>query len=134
MPRNAVRQTSLLVSSVVAIALTTPAFAAVEDYEFQLTRPRVKLGDGVIIAVRLLDKRTKSLVPKAVIVAKQMDMRPDGMATMSATLTEVPSEAPGEYRFKTDLWMLGRWQLSIEAKVQGEDETIQRTLVIRTLP
>jgi hypothetical protein len=43
---------------------------------------------------------------------------------MASLLTPVPSNEPGVYAFKTDLSMVGRWLLSIAAKVQGEAETV----------
>ena len=112
---------------------TPAAFADVKDYEFQLVQPEVKEGDTVV-AVRLVNKRTKQPVSGAVIFAKRIDMAPDGMATMAGPLEEVPSTVPGEYRFKTKLSMQGRWQLSLGAKVQGENGSVQSKLVVKAVP
>ena len=109
------------------------AFADVKDFEFQLVQTEVKQGD-TIVAVRLINKRTKQPVPGAVIFAKRIDMAPDGMGTMVAPLEEVPSTVVGEYRFKTNLSMQGRWQLSIGAKVQGENGSVQSKLVVKAVP
>jgi hypothetical protein len=73
-------------------------------------------------------------VADAVISAKRIDMAPDGMATMAAPLEELPSTESGVYRFKTDLSMAGRWQLSLAAKVQGEIGTVENKLVLRAVP
>jgi hypothetical protein len=43
-----------------------------------------------------------------------------------------PAE-PGVYRFKTNLSMEGRWQLSLGAKVQGETGTVQSKLVLKAV-
>jgi hypothetical protein len=40
------------------------------------------------------------------------------MQEMTAPLEQLPSTEPGVYRFKTDLMMQGRWQLSLGAKRQ----------------
>ena len=115
-------------------ATTTPVPAEIRDYEFQLVQNEVKKGDGVIVAVRLINKRSRKPVADAVISAKRIDMAPDGMAAMAAPLEELPSTESGVYRFKTDLSMAGRWQLSLAAKVQGETGTVENKLVLRAVP
>jgi hypothetical protein len=114
--------------------LTTSALADVKDYEFRLVQNQVKKGDGAIVAVRLVNKKTGQPVPDAVIFAKRIDMAPDGMASMDSPLEPLPSAEPGVYRFKTDLSMAGGWQLSLGAKVQGEEGTVQSKLVLKATP
>lgn len=120
-----------------AIALSgsaaSPAFADVKDYEFQLVQSEAKKGDATI-AVRLVNKKTGKTVPDAVIIAKRIDMAPDGMAEMATRIDQVPSTEPGVYRFKANLSMQGRWQLSLGAKVQGETATVQSKLVLKAMP
>jgi hypothetical protein len=115
-------------------ATTWPALADVKDYEFRLVQNQVKKGDGAIVAVRLLNKKTGKAVPDAVIFAKRIDMAPDGMPTMDSPLEQLPSTEPGVYRFKTNLSMAGGWQLSLGAKVQGEEGTVENKLVLKALP
>jgi hypothetical protein len=114
--------------------LALPAFADVKDYEFQLVQSEMKKAAGAIVAVRLVNKKTGKPVPGAVIFAKRIDMAPDGMETMQESLEPLPETAPGVYRFKTDLSMAGRWQLSLGAKVQGEEGTVESKLVLRVQP
>jgi YtkA-like len=114
--------------------VVTAALADVKDYEFQLVQSEMKKGDGAIVAVRLVNKKTGKPVPDAVIFAKRIDMAPDAMQEMTAPLEQLPSIEPGVYRFKTDLMMQGRWQLSLGAKVQGENGTIEAKLVLKALP
>jgi hypothetical protein len=109
-----------------------PAYAAPEDYEFQLVENELKQGDATV-AVKLVDKRTNVAVENAVVFATRMDMEPDGMATMTSPVEVLPSDAPGVYRFKTDLTMTGAWRFSIAAKVQGETGTVQGRLVFRAV-
>jgi hypothetical protein len=56
------------------------------------------------------------------------------MAEMKERIEEVPSTEPGLYRFKTTIPMAGRWQLSLGAKVQGENGTVESKLVVKAVP
>jgi hypothetical protein len=116
------------------VVVSAAALADVKDYEFQLIQSEMKKGDGAIVAVRLVNKKSGKLVPDAVIFAKRIDMAPDAMQEMMAPLEQLPSTEPGVYRFKTDLMMQGRWQLSLGAKVQGEEGTVEAKLVLKALP
>ena len=115
-------------------AIAPPALADVKDFEFQLVQSEVKKGDGAIVAVRLVNKKTGQPVPNAVFAAKRIDMSPDAMGEMVSPLEQLPVTEPGVYRFKTNLSMEGRWQLSLGAKVQGETGTIQSKLVLKAVP
>ena len=115
------------------VASASPLFAGVQDYEFQLVQNEAKKGDA-IVAVRLVNKRTGNAVSDAVIAAKRIDMAPDGMADMAGRIEQFPSNEPGVYRFKANLSMQGSWQLSLAAKVQGENGTVESKLVLRVLP
>jgi YtkA-like len=107
-----------------AFSLNLAAFASANDYVFEPVKGEIKKGDDVIVSVRLKHKATGKPITDAVIVQTRIDMTPDGMAEMASRLTPVPSDEPGVYSFKTELPMLGRWLLSIAAKVQGEPETV----------
>src|SRR5438046_10701677 len=108
--------------ALLGIAIASSGLADVKDFEFQLVQTEVKKGDATV-AVRLTNKKTGKAVPDAVISAKRIDMAPDGMATMNSPLEALPSTEPGVYRFKTNLSMQGRWQLSLGRKVHGESGT-----------
>jgi len=114
--------------------VSTAALADVKDYEFQLVQSEMKKGDGAIVAVRLVNKKTGKPVPDAVIFAKRIDMAPDAMQEMTAPLEQLPSTEPGVYRFKTELMMEGRWRLSLGAKVQREEGTVTSQLVLKAVP
>jgi hypothetical protein len=119
-------------AALLGLAVIGPAAADTKDYEFQLVQKEMKLGEAVVV-VRLVDKRSGKPVPDAVIFAKRIDMAPDGMPTMDSPLEQVPSTEPGVYRFKTTLTMAGGWQLSLGAKVQGENGTVENKLVLKAL-
>ena len=123
-----------VLSGLVWAILTFPALADVKDYEFQLVQSELKKCDGAIVAVRLVNKKSGKPVPDAVIFAMRIDMAPDAMEEMTAPLEQLPSTEPGVYPFKTDLMMQGRWQLSLGAKVQGEEGTVVTRLVLKALP
>ena len=118
---------------VLLLAITSPVHADVKDYEFQLVKSELKKGDA-IVEVRLINKKTQTPVPDAVIFAKRIDMAPDNMASMDSPLEPLPSTQPGVYRFKTNLSMAGGWRLSLGAKVQGEEGTVESKLILKALP
>ena len=120
------------IAVLIGVLWTGAASADIKDYEFQLVQEELKKGDA-IVAVRLVNKRTGQPVPDAVIMAKRIDMAPDGMATMTAPLEQLPPSEPGVYRFKTNLMMEGGWQLSLGAKVQGVTGTVENKLVLKAL-
>lgn len=107
------------------------AVAAMSDYEFQLVDSTVKMGAGMPIQVRLVDKRTGKAVPDAVIFETRLDMAPDDMETMTAPLEVAPSPEPGIYVVKGNFVMAGGWRISLGAKVQGEEGTLRNELVLK---
>jgi hypothetical protein len=123
---------ALLGAALAASALTVPARADIKDYQFQLVQQEAKVGEA-IVAVRLVDKRTGKRVPDAVIFAKRLDMAPDSMDEMITKIEQVPSTEPGIYRFKAKLSMAGGWRLSLGAKVQGENGTVEDRLVFQAV-
>src|SRR6185436_17259196 len=64
---NIARRTAAFAAAIVLFGFaTSPAFADVKDYEFQLVQSEAKKGDATI-AVRLVNKKTGKAVPDAVI-------------------------------------------------------------------
>jgi hypothetical protein len=121
--------------SLATLALNAPpARADIKDYEFRLTQDELKQGNGVIVTVQLVDRRSGKPVPDAVIFSKRLDMEPDGMAMMATPLEALPVSEPGSYRFKTNLTMVGGWRLSLGAKIQGETGTLQNKLTFKAVP
>jgi YtkA-like len=108
----------------------TIARADIKDYEFQLVDQTVQAGPDKTIVVRLMNKKTGKPVADAVIFATRLDMAPDGMQEMATKVAPMPGGEPGTYKFKANIGMAGRWQLSLGAKVQGETGTVESKLVI----
>jgi hypothetical protein len=114
-----------------AVMFATQAFAAASDYEFQAVSKEVKAGQSAELAVRLIHKPTQKAVPGAVLFRTRLDMSPDNMADMAASIAPGGSTEPGVYRFKADLTMAGSWALKLMAKVPGESETVQGTVIVK---
>lgn len=111
------------------LSAIAPAHAGAKDFELQPVAAEVKAGPGAELGVRLIDKRTGKPVPGAVIFRTQLDMSPDSMGEMLAKHAPLPATEPGVYRFKADLTMAGTWALKLKAKVPGESETVEGSVV-----
>lgn len=117
-----------------ALGFGSPAaWAGAADYAFEPVRVEVKNGDASELAVRLVHKASGNPVTGAVLFRTRLDMGPDDMASMMAKHEAVPSTEPGVYRFKADLTMAGRWAFRVMAKVPGEAETVQGTVVFNAV-
>ncbi len=114
-----------------AVMFASQAFAAASDYEFQAVSNEVKASNGAELAVRLIHKPTRKAVPGAVLFRTRLDMSPDNMADMTTSVAPDGSSEPGVYRFKADLSMAGSWALKLMAKVPGESETVQGTVIVK---
>ena len=113
------------------IISTSAALAGAADYEFQPVAADVKNGAGSELAVRLVHKPTGKPVVGALLIRARLDMSPDKMDEMTAKHTAMPGTEPGVYRFTADLTMAGGWALKLQAKVPGEAETVQGTVVFK---
>src|SRR5215813_7975075 len=102
-------------------ALTT---AAPNDYRFEAVEVQ-PFGPGkTTIVVRLVHIPDKKPVDGAVIVESKTDMGPSGMGEMFGKVTPSTSDQPGLYHFLLETGMAGKWELTLTAKVQGEDRPV----------
>lgn len=123
-----------VLAALVGLTLQLPApavFAGAADYAFEPVTVGVKNGANSELAVRLIHKPTGKPVQGAVLFRTRLDMSPDKMDTMTAKHAAVPSSEPGVYGFKADLTMEGGWAFKVMAKVPGEAETVQGTVVFQ---
>ena len=119
-------------AAVMSITLQAPAvYAAASDYTFEPAAVDVKNGTGSELAVRLINKQTGKAVPDAIVIRTRLDMSPESMGEMTAKHTAMPSTEPGVYRFKADLTMAGGWAFKLQAKVPGETETVEGSVVFK---
>ena len=107
------------------------AYAAPADYVFEPVSAEVRNGKDSEFAVRLRSKATGKPVEGAVLFRTRLDMSPDSMDEMTAKHTAVPSAEAGVYKFKADFTMAGGWAFKLMAKVPGESETVQGTVVFK---
>ena len=129
MPTNRI---ALAAITGLAIITGAPAvYAAATDYEFQPVAVDVKNGANSELAVRLVHKPSGKPVEGAVIFRTRLDMSPDSMGEMTAKHTAMPADGPGIYRFKADFTMAGGWAFKLQAKVPGETETVEGTVVFK---
>lgn len=122
---------TIIATALAVIVSAGTVLAAATDYAFEPVNAEVANGAGSELAVRLLNKASGKPVDKAIIFRSRLDMEPEGMGAMTAPLEPMPSTEPGVYRFKANLTMAGQWALKLMAKVQGEEETVQGTVVFK---
>ena len=125
------RYLSIAACGLAIIAAASTAFAGARDYEFQPVAAEVKNEAGSELAVRLVHKPTGKPVEGAVVFRTRLDMSPEKMETHTAKHAAMPAGEPGVYRFKADLTMAGAWALKLQAKVPGEAETVEGTVVFK---
>ena len=118
-------------AALMAAMPATCALAGAKDYEFQPVAAQVKNGDGSELAVRLVNKATGKPVEGAVLFRTRLDMSPDSMGEMEAKHAAMPASEPGVYKFKADLTMAGGWAFKVQAKVPGEADTVEGTVVFK---
>lgn len=103
--------------------------AVAQDYAFEAVKQEVRSGAGSELAVRLVHKPDGKPVEGAIVFRTRLDMSPDSMEGMTSEVAPESSTEPGVYKFRGDLTMDGNWALKLQAKVQGEPETVQGTVV-----
>lgn len=118
----------LLIAGMVT-ASSIAVHAGAQDYAFEAVATDVRSGDGSELAVRLIHKPDGKPVEGAVVFRTRLDMSPDRMEAMMSEVVPESSTEPGVYKFRGDLTMDGNWALKLQAKVQGEHETVQGTVV-----
>ena len=126
------KSTKLLAAALVGLAAsvaTVPAWAGANDYVFEAVAKDVRSGSGSELAVRLVHKPDGKPVEGAVVFRSRLDMSPENMEAMTTAVELASSTEPGVYKFRGDLTMDGNWALKLQAKVQGETETVQGTVV-----
>lgn len=104
--------------------------SAKPPYTFSAITNEISMQGDAVIDVRLIHVPTGKPVDNAVIFETRFDMSPDSMGAMTAPVETLGSSAPGIYRFKVAPTMVGRWALTLSAKVQGVDETVTGTIVV----
>ena len=113
-------------------AASAPVWAGANDYAFEPVANEVRNATGTEIAVRLIHKPTGKRVEGAVVTPTRLDMSPGNMESMTAEVSPLSSKEPGVYKFRANFTMAGSWALKLKAKVHGEAEDVQGTVVFTT--
>jgi len=122
----------LLAAASIALALAaTAAYAAKEDYAFEPLPAELRTGKGVELAVRIIHKPSGKPVEGVVLFRTRIDGSPHDMASMMASHTPLPSKEPGVYKFRADFGMTGNWAFKLMAKVPGEKDTVEGTVIFK---
>lgn len=112
---------------IVALA-AWPAHAQSEP-SFEAVTAEVPVGKDVRVELKLVGIKPVPAAADIKVEASRIDMGPDGMATMAATLKPVASDKPGVLAYRTDLVMAGRWAFTITANVKGHDKPIRSNVL-----
>lgn len=128
-----------IAATAIASTFAANAYAAAKDYRFELAGSPQKEGNGAsIVSVKLVHLRDDKPVPGAIIIQSRADMGPIGMAEMSASVNALPEQPAGTYRFEIQngrVWKKpDNWALTLDAKVQGETETVHGSIVVKLEP
>lgn len=120
---------TIVAACLLAFSIPSVASAAAADYEFVPVQASVKSGSGTDIAVKLVHKPSGKPVTGAVIFQTRLDMSPEGMETMTTKIAPLTEGEAGVYKFRADFTMAGKWALKLQAKVQGEPDTVEGIVV-----
>jgi hypothetical protein len=120
---------TIFAACLLALAGSAAAFATAADYAFEPVQATVKSGPASDIAVRLIHKPTGKPVQGAVIIRTRLDMSPENMATMTTKIEPFTETGAGIYKSRANFTMAGKWALKLQAKVQGETDTVDGIIV-----
>lgn len=118
-------------ASIIVAMAATPLWAGPKDYVFEPVSVDVRNGAGSELAVRVIHKPSGKSVEGAVLFRTRLDMSPESMGEMTAKHSALPSTEPGVYKFRADLTMAGGGDFKLMAKVPGETETVQGSVVFK---
>jgi hypothetical protein len=120
---------TIAAACVITLARPVAGFAAAADYAFEPVQATVKNGLASDIAVKLIHKSAGKPVEGAVIIRMRLDMSPENMAAMTTRIEPFTETGAGIYKSRADFTMAGKWALKLQAKVQGEADTVEGTVV-----
>lgn len=111
------------------LTLPVSAFAASQDYKFELVAAKPADNNQTDVSVKLTHIPDAKPVTDAKIVQAKMDMGPSGMAGMMGKVTPQAIGKDGLYHFLVAGGMAGKWQLTLDATVKDEPDTIHGSVV-----
>lgn len=128
-----------IAAATISSAVATTSYATAKDYHFELVGSLPQGGKGTnIVSVKLVHLPDSKPVSGAIIIQSRADMGPIGMAAMAAPVKPLPEHPAGTYRFEIQngsVWKkTDNWALTLDAKVQGEPETVHGIVVVKLSP
>lgn len=130
---------SVIAGALIATALAfSAALGGASNYRFELSGAPEKSAPGTsIVSVKLVHLPDNKPVSGAIVIGEKADMSPIGMGMMTAPVKAMP-EKSGVYQFAVQngsVWKKpDNWSLSIDAKVQGEPQTVHGNVVVKLTP
>ncbi|MGE0715721.1 MAG: efflux RND transporter periplasmic adaptor subunit [Alphaproteobacteria bacterium] len=135
MSRNtATRATTVVAAVLTVLGLYAAVRAGSAPHRFEPVSAEIPVGERVRVAARLVGPDEAAMRSGAVeVTSARLDMGPDGMAAMAAPLTPANAEDPGVLAFDADIVMAGRWALTVEARVRGDDKPVRGTVIFTAI-
>ena len=106
------------------------AWAAPQDYRFNVANPVVGLAHEASITVRLVHEPDRTAVTDAIVVPRALKMPMQAMHLMGGRVRPATPDGKGDYTFTADIVMEGDWLIQIEARVPGESEPLLATVAV----
>lgn len=104
-------------AAALAITFSGGAFAAPQDYRFELVRVTPAGPGKSDVTVRVVRSADGAPATEAIIQAANADMAPGGMIAMTGKAAVVAAERPDHQRFRVETSVPGTWALHLVANV-----------------
>lgn len=116
-----------------AIGLLAPLLifttVAAADDIIEAVTPQIMVGKSVRLEVRIVGSNGEPVTSPIMLVTSRLDMSPDNMAAMTASLHHTLSTTRGILSFDADIPMAGHWALTFTAMVDGRDKPISGQVI-----
>ncbi len=121
---------AIVASLAAAVGLMILAAFGSADATWRLLTASVPANVQTQLRVQLVDGAGKPVAGAISRVSSRIDMGPDNLPAMTASLRPLPSKEPGVIAFETNLSAPGRWALSLSANVEGIAKPVTGRVVI----
>jgi len=100
---------------------------------WQAVSPEIPVGKNVRIELRLVDTDGRPVAGPIAVRSTRLDMGPDGMGTMTASVKPVAGARSGTVAFEADIAMAGRWAFTVSGSVPGRSTPVSGVVVLRAV-
>lgn len=100
---------------------------------WEAVSPEIKVGSASRLEVRLTGAAELPDAGDITVSSTRLDMSPDGMGAMTASVKQVASGKPGVLAFESEITMAGRWQLSLSTAVPGIERPLASSIVFTAI-